>query len=159
MYYIIYEYNKNEYNFLSAIIKEKIDEVIKKKNKRSNLWNELIDKLRNDMINTINVYEKYSTEYGYEKFFKENIQEIKNDSFNKFITLFKKEIINEDHDIKRYLISRFEKSNFIFQSLYNSKENIINKNIKDTQNIVELISKVRLSSKVFKDIEKDIKVI
>jgi len=95
-------------------------------------------------------------EYGYEEFFKEKIQEIRNDSFKNFIKLFK-QIINEK--IINYLISHFEKSNYILQRIYKSKEYIINKNIKDTQNIVEFISKIRLSSEVFRDIEKDIKVI
>jgi len=98
-------------------------------------------------------------DYGYEEeFYKENIQKIRNDSFNNFILLFKNEINNKDYGIENYLISHFENSNYKLQRIFKSKEYIINENIKNTRDIVKLISKVHLPYKVYRNIEKDIKV-
>jgi len=104
------------------------------------------------------LYEKISTDYGYE-IYKDNIPTIKNDSFNEFKKLFNDEIFNEEHGIESYFISHFENSITFVQVIFKRKENCINEYIKYTQNIVELISKIQLSDKVFNDVKNSINVI
>lgn len=64
--------------------------------------------------------------------------------------MFKDEIFNKDHDIESYLISHFENSKSILKIITN-KKNYINEYIKDTQNIVDLISEIKLSNKDLKN--------
>ncbi|OUM64239.1 hypothetical protein PIROE2DRAFT_60821, partial [Piromyces sp. E2] len=166
---------EDEYNFLSLIIKNKIINIIKYENNRDGFWDELGTDLINITNYSISIFEKISMENDYiimhekssmdndyEMYLKENIKEIRNDSFNKLIKLIKKEITNKDYDIESYLVSQFEDNNCSLQKIFRllkNKEDIMNESIEDSQKIIKLLSRTKFSQEIFKNVDKDIKII
>lgn len=154
--------SENEYNLLSLVIQNKLKEIFKNKDSRVNFWDELIEDLKRITDKSINIYEKLSMEYDYEINFKEDLKEIKNDSFNKFIKLLKKEILNQENDIENLLLQHFENHYCKFykvHQLMKTKENIMNESIEEAQNIIQLLSETKFSEDKFKTINEDIKIV
>eukprot|EP00833_Pecoramyces_ruminatium_P009956 jgi/Orpsp1_1/1183988/evm.model.c7180000087531.1 len=148
---------KNLYNSLSEIIQENINGLIMKNNRDeiiSEFWDGLADKLKEITFNATSTYEQLSMKYDFEIDYKKELDQIKNDSFDKFIKRYKKELLN----INSYLIERFENKYcklYKFSSL--TEKNAIEKSLKEAKEIINLLNETKFSNNKYNIISKDIK--
>lgn len=130
-------------------MKNNRDEII------SEFWDGLADKLKEITFNATSTYEQLSMKYDFEIDYKKELDQIKNDSFDKFIKRYKKELLN----INSYLIERFENKYcklYKFSSL--TEKNAIEKSLKEAKEIINLLNETKFSNNKYNIISKDIKV-
>lgn len=97
--------------------------------------------------------------YNYNINYNEELNKIKNNSFDKFIEIYKKEISNID--IYKYLIENFENEYCKIYKIYHyfdSKDHIINSSMNEANEIMNLLKETNFSENTFNQINEEIKV-